>query len=335
MQSNLPWTGTAPPGDSSQLDPVEIAVSADPCSSVEGTPDPETGLVDTFRHSGWATRRRAILDALHHAQQSCGRIARFKRCGADRWIVRNRVNVDVFKIVTAKCHDRLCSPCIIDRQAVLRRNLHHRLADQRYRLLTLTLRHDRDPLRPLFNKLYTAFRKLRQTSIWRDRVDGGCSIFELTYNGHGHGWHPHIHCILDGRYIDVTLLRRHWLSITGDSNGVDLSIIRNKRTAVDYVSKYATKAMPAAVFRDRGILTEAIDVLARRRLIVAFGTWRNWRLMEDPRDKDWESFDSIDGLRFRARQGDELASRILAMIPTADPQTAEFVVDLDLPPPEE
>jgi hypothetical protein len=224
---------------------------------------------------------------------------------------------------------------MVDRQAVIRRNLQTRLATGTYRFLTLTIRHQSEPLRPLINRLYASFRKLRQTAHWRERVDGGVAIFELTYNPRANGWHPHVHCILAGRYLDVVILRRAWLTITGDSTGIDISLLRTKRGAIDYVCKYSTKAMPPAIFRDRDALTEVLDVLAKRRLVLTFGTWRRYRLLEDPDDRGWEAFDSVTALIYRRSQDDDLASRILSMLHTADPHTAEFLVDLDLPPPYE
>ncbi len=335
MTPNLFAPSMPVPRRSSQLGPVEMPVCHDPCSPSVGELNTETGLVSGFRHSGWATRRAAIHDAMWDAGCRIARRLRFQRCGADRWILRNVKDPTIFKVVTAKCHDRFCSPCTVDRTAVIRRNLEPRLAKGRYRFLTLTIRHHHEPLRVLLNRIYRAFRLLRQTSHWKDRTLGGVALLELTYDGNRHGWHPHLHCILAGRYMDVVLLRRSWLSITGDSTGVDLSEIRSKPQAIRYVCKYSTKAMPSNVFRDRDQLVEVLDALSNRRLVLSFGTWKNYRLLEDPKERGWEAFDSVESLRFRRSNDDELASRILAMLPTADVHTNEFVVDLDLPPPEE
>jgi len=335
MTANFPGWSPAHASLSSQLAPVEIPVRQDPCSPCQGDLDTRTGLVSTFRHTGWAQRRAAIHEAMWDAGCGIARRTAFQRCGADRWIMRSRTDPTAFKVVTAKCHDRFCSPCTVERQTVIRRNLETRLAKGRYRFLTLTIRHHHEPLRILINHLYASFRKLRQTTHWKDRTDGGVALLELTYHDDAHGWHPHLHCILAGRYMDVVILRRSWLSITGDSNGVDLSEIRSKPHAIRYVCKYSTKAMPTNVFRDRSTLIEALDVLSNRRLVLTFGTWKNYRLLEDPKDRGWEAFDSVDGLRFRRSNGDELASRILSMLTTADVRTGEFVVDLDLPPPED
>lgn len=320
---------------SSQLAPVETPVWQNPCSSTVGDPDPHTGLVTNFRHTGWTTRREKIHAAMFDAGTPHSRRVRFGRCGADRWILRNRTDPTIFKVVTAKCHDRFCSPCTVDRQSVIRRNLEARLVDGVYRFVTLTVRHHHEPLRVLLNHLYRAFRLLRQTSHWKDRTDGGVALLELTYNPDRHGWHPHLHCILAGRYMDAPLLRRSWLAITGDSTGVDISLIRSKAQAIRYVCKYSTKAIPPDIFRHSDTIVDALDGLSNRRLVLTFGTWKHYRLLEDPRDRGWDGFDSVDGLKWRRSHDDELAGRILSMLCTADLHTGEFVVDLDLPPPED
>lgn len=332
---NLCWTEDYAPPVSSQLDPVEMPVCHDPCSPTIGELDSESGLVDSFRHSGWHERRAAIVDAMRFAETRVARMTNFKRCGADRWVMRSKTDPTVFKVVTAKCHDRFCSPCMVDRAAVIRRNLELKLAKGRYRFLTLTIRHHHEPLRLLLNRIYTAFRKLRQTVHWKERVDGGVALLELTYGVDAHGWHPHLHCILAGRYLDIVVIRRSWLAITGDSFQAHIRGIPNKAKAIGYVCRYSTKAVPPNIFRDRSLIAEALDALANRRLVLSFATWKNYRLLEDPRERGWEAFDSISSLISRRSNDDELASRILAMLPTADVHTAEFIVDLDhLPPPE-
>jgi hypothetical protein len=317
------------------LDPLETPVDPNPCSTRLGTYDPETDLIDNFRHSGWRTRRAAIKRALHDTNAGVSRIGSFSTCGSDYWILRNRHDPELFKISTAKCHDRLCTPCAVDRQATIRRNIAARILDQPHRFLTLTIRHASEPLENLVNRLMTAFRKLRQRQLWRDRVTGGASFLEITYNPETNQWNPHLHCILEGRYIPRPDLSQLWLAVTGDSQNVHINLIRTRRAAIDYVTKYATKPLPPTVFQRPAALREAVRALSRRRLVVTFGRWRNWRLLANPEDGDWEAFASVDALHIRAGDDDQLASRILAMMITADPQTAQFHVNLDLPPPEE
>lgn len=48
-----------------------------------------------------------------------------------------------------------------------------------------------------------AYRKLRQRKWWGDAVKGGIASLEITNTGKG--WHPHIHSILDCRWLSKTV----------------------------------------------------------------------------------------------------------------------------------
>lgn len=325
---------TVPPPQA-HLDPVETPVDQLSCSTRLGTYDPETELIDNFRHSGWRLRRAKIYRALRHTGAPTHRLGSFRTCGSDYWILRNTHDPACFKVATAKCHDRLCTPCAVERQTVIRRNISTRLLNQPHRFLTLTIKHSHESLDYLIHRLVTSFRKLRQRRLWRDRVVGGASFLEITYNPDLHQWNPHLHCILEGKYIPRPDLSELWLAVTGDSQNLHINLIRTRKAAIDYVTKYATKPLPPEVFASPHALHEAVRTLSRRRLVVTFGRWRNWKLLADPDERDWEAFASLDALRLRASDDDQLASRIIAMLDTADPDTGQFYVDLDLPPPED
>jgi len=262
------------------------------------------------------------------------RIHAFANCGTSHWIMRHKDDPDRFKIVPDHCHDRFCVPCGGSRQAVIRRNLHVHLRNQPHRFLTLTIRHHDETLATLLLKLYRGFRRLRQRTLWRERVRGGVAFLELTYAPDRNSWHPHLHCMLDGDYIDLQDLSRAWLAATGDSKSVKIQYIRDPATVTRYITKYATKPLPASVLRHHAALVEAIHALNARRTVITFGSWRNWRLLSDPEDHGWQLFDHINAVRIRAHYDDPLAMNILAMICTADPHTGEFYVHVqsDHPP---
>ncbi len=317
------------------LDPVETPVEPDSRLAPPGAYDRTPELCDTFRHSGWRARRALVYQAMEASYFSHARMNNFATCGTRYWVLRNTHDPTCFKLATAKCHDRLCTPCAVDRQALIRRNVSTRILDQPHRFLTLTIRHGDETLEELINRLVASFRKLRQRQLWKDRVVGGASFLEITYNAQTRQWNPHLHCILEGRYIPRPSLSELWLAITADSQNVHINLIRTRKAAIDYVTKYATKPLPPDVFRDPDALAEAIQTLSRRRLILAFGRWRNWKLLADPDERDWEAFASLHDLKDRAADHDDLAGRILAMIHTADPETGHFYVDLNFPRPEE
>lgn len=317
------------------LDTLETAVATKTTSSTEETSEGRLALVDTFRHSGWRADRQAILDAMGDLRLAYERRNAFCVCGSDFWIMRSKVDRELFKIVPDHCHDRFCVPCGGTRQSIIRRNLHRLLKDQPHRFLTLTIRHDRESLAVLLGRLYRAFRLLRQRRLWKDRVRGGVAFLEVTYDPVRESWNPHLHCMLEGLYIHRPDLSALWLCCTGDSHNLKLKLIRQKRIIVDYVTKYATKPLPASIVSESEPLREAMAALIARRTIITFGSWKNWRLLDDPRDESWEVYATLRCVRIGTTGDDLLCENIIAMLPTADPNSGEFVVHVDGPQPDD
>lgn len=330
-QTNLPWPGVP----LSHLGPVETPVVSKPPTLCDDLSSRVWNLSDNFRHSGWKPDRERILQAMYVAMVPFSRMGNFADCGNSHWIMRNIENENLFRTVPDYCHDRFCVPCGLGRQFTIRRNLAERLTDEPHRFATFTLRHHGEPLAYLVKRLYACFRKLRNRRLWKEHVTGGAAFLEVTYSDRGHGWHPHLHVMLQGDYFDIGDLRALWLSVTGDSKNVKIEIIRNRERVVHYVTKYATKPLPADVVRDQPCLVEAIQALRGTRMIVPFGAWKNWKLLDEPSDGDWTLFAHLKQVRYDALGGDHLCSIILAMIPLADPVSHEFEVIDDGPAPDE
>jgi hypothetical protein len=71
--------------------------------------------------------------------------------------------------------------------------------DCSWRMLTLTLRHERGmPLRRLIRGLLAAWRRTRQRGtiqrLWKEHVRASIRALEITEGEHG--WHPHLHVLL-------------------------------------------------------------------------------------------------------------------------------------------
>lgn len=333
MADHAPDSPVAPLGATTPLDPPESAVAEDSCSSWAADQSTRFRLLDSFRHSGWRQIRERIWLALAEANQPVHRRVNFGRCGSSWWVQQHRTDPGRFRIVLDRCHDRFCTPCAVDRRAVIRRNLAGKLLPAPHRLLTLTIRHHDEPLRELINHLMRSFRRLRQRSLWRERVTGGAAILEVKLSADGTSWHPHLHVILEGRYLPSPQLREIWLAVTGDSHNLDISLIRQPSRVIDYVCKYVTKPLSHTITHHHRRLTEAIRALAHRRLLVTFGRWRHWHLTSPPDDRSWTLYGHVDEIHYKALDGDLLAHRVESMLHTADPRTGEFWVDLDLPPP--
>jgi hypothetical protein len=142
-----------------------------------------------------------------------------------------------------------------------------------------------------------AFTKLRRHRWWKHAVRGGVAQIEVSNTGKG--WHPHVHALLDCRWLSVTVptpkagatsdtwkriataacrevaeafsdclggrkssvkVRRVWRNDAGDITG-----------AMKEVLKYSVSADSLA---DRPIdeIVECIDALDRMRNLVSWGT---------------------------------------------------------------
>jgi len=209
------------------------------------------------------------------------------------------------------CHDRFCLPCAQARSRTVAANLHAALQNGNFRLLTLTLHSTTEPLADLIKKLYVSFRKLRRLPWWTDRVTGGAAFLEVKWNDDKQRWHPHLHCILDGRYLSPGELVAHWWNITGDSYIVDIRAIRDKDEATRYVSKYASKPMRNSFINRPDRLDEAIVALHGRRLILTFGTWSKLRLTEATHTTTWYPIAPLTEIITAAANGSIKATQIL------------------------
>lgn len=318
---------------STHLDGLETNDSTGSSPASQGKEPGPDGLVATFRHSGWAKDRAKVRAALVAAGVAGSRISAFSSCGSGLWVQRSIDSPEIFRVVPDLCHDRFCVPCSRQRQLVIRRNLESHLDDSPHRLLTLTVRSETESLEVLVDRLYRAFRRLRTLRFWKNRVTGGAAFLEVTFNPERGSWHPHLHCIIAGKYLDLQDLSSHWLSCTGDSKAVDIRLIRGRSAVLGYVTKYATKAFAPCVLARPEQLKELVGTLAGRRAVISFGKWQKWGLLADPGEAGWALFEHLNAVRFRATQGDELCENIMAMLATADRRTGEFIVLVDLEDP--
>lgn len=318
-----------PPTRSSSLDPLESPLAHASNSASSPAPPWPPPLAHNFRHSSWSHDRERIWQALHNVDARIARLNRFAACGRHFMVLQHRTEPGRFKRIYEHCRDRFCVPCGRERRATIQANCAKALRDPPYRFASFTLRNTDGPLAPKIDRLHHAFRQLRRTSLWQGHVTGGCAFLEIKrgrFSGH---WHPHLHCILAGTYIDQGDLSREWHAITGDSKIVDIRLVRDAGRVAEYVSKYSTKPLPASIIRSPQDLEEAARALHHRRLLITFGTWRNLRLTTPPDDTAWTLFATECELHYKASLDDPLARNVLSMLNTADSQTGEFFVELD------
>lgn len=297
-----------------------------PGSRVEPAPRFESSgishpnLAETFRHSGWARDRTRIYQALQDTGQSAGRIDRFADCGAHAYVYRCVEDPTLLRVQGSTCRDRFCGPCTRERGQTIAANITAALNGKRARFVTLTLRTEDLPLDQALAKLQRAFRLLLRTKLWLGRVDGGVAFIEVKYNPHRDRWHPHIHAIVQGRYIPFDLLRKEWLRITTDSHVVRVQVVHSAEVILRYVTTYASKTLRAADFPTTPSLHEAVDALHGTRLCRTFGTWRGMSLTDTPTSGTWEPVASLAHVLTQALAGDIDARAIVAALPGPIPR---------------
>lgn len=168
---------------------------------------------------------------------------RFEDCGSGAWVYATR-DKDQLQVRTSTCNHRLCSVCGPRRSADAAAKLNRRLevdVQDRWKFLTLTLRSSDDGLAVQLDHLRRSFRRLRQTKLWRDKVDYGAAVLEITYNAATRRWHPHLHAIMRAAFIAQDVLSEAWSVASGGSMVIDIREVRSATAASGYITKYMGK----------------------------------------------------------------------------------------------
>lgn len=267
---------------------------------------------------------------MHAANLPLSTIANFTACCRDALALELTDQPGTYRIVRATCKSKWCVGCAARRAARIRGTLATAMENRQIRLITLTLRHSNQPLKPQLKRLTKAFRRLRTLANWNNRVSGGAFFVELTRDPTGQSWHPHLHIIAQGLYYDHADLKRDWLRVTGDSSIVHITLVRDHRSIGSYVTKYLTKPIDSATYANDQDLAEAIAAFHAHRTIGTFGSWQKLKLLQPPPQQPAKLVGWIAELRVKAADGDQLARR-LCQVYDEMPATA-LAVEVQLPP---
>lgn len=200
----------------------------------------------------------------HHLMgiRECRRYAKFSR---------EKTTGDV-RIMTDSCRDRWCPMCAEQKAKYAKDSAEIYIKSMKVpRFLTLTLRNNDNGLAEQIDFLQGSFRRIRQRAYWKKNVTGGIWFLQVK-RGHNSGcWHPHLHILLDGNYMEQGKLSDLWELVTFGSPVIDIRKIHDPESAASYVSRYT--ARPAALadmsVEDRLVVIKA---LFGKRLSGTFGT---------------------------------------------------------------
>jgi hypothetical protein len=202
------------------------------------------------------------------------RIDLLTNCRKFAWFSRN-VETNKVSVISNSCRLRWCPICSRGRAGYIIHNLKPWIAGLvRPRFLTLTLKHSNAPLSDQISTIYKHFRMLRKHKWFRSRVAGGVWFFQIKLSSKADQWHPHIHCILHGKYLPHSELSKLWLRITGSSPVVDIRAVRDPEEAADYVARYSARPAQLRSY-PIDLRVEIFCAMHRRRLCGSWGSARS------------------------------------------------------------
>lgn len=264
-------------------------------------------------------------------------VANFNACGSRAW-VQFSPSRGKHRVRFKSCGLLLCPTCGPRKAARKATQIAAWMGDIKpfqWRMFTLSLPSTDNPLVAQIEELKKAFRRLRQTRIFADTQNHGAAIVEVTFNLTTGQWHPHIHALMRGDWVQVDALRAAWWSAAKCEARIHLRVVDSSRKAAGYVTKYLGKGMKLTeVINGKNIdaksadleqlprekLAEFINARCRKKWLFQIGECEGFPEFEytgdDEGPNDWQLVDSLRGLALRAR---------------TDPAAAAICLELQLP----
>jgi plasmid rolling circle replication initiator protein Rep len=236
---------------------------------------------------------------------------RFLNCKSKATFCRN-VETGKVRVLANSCHLRFCPLCNRSKIAIIRQNAKGWIQHQKYpKFLTLTLKHNDLTLSEQIDTLYKSFAKLRRVNMFKKKIKSGIWFFQITKNEKTQQWHPHLHCVIAGVYLDQRKLSNEWRRITKTSFVVDIKLIKDIGKAADYVARYASKACNIIDYSIDELL-EIDTALRNRRICGTWGTARKQKLTTMPKTNraDWQILGNW-GTVFAMQKNSDIAQQII------------------------
>jgi len=235
----------------------------------------------------------------------------------------------MLKVMANGCRSRWCPMCAAQKAKFARESV-QQWVESLYmpRFLTLTMEHCEDDLLPQIEHLQDSFRRLRQRAFWKDKVDGGIWFLQVHRSRNDGCWHPHLHVLLEGKYIEQGELSDLWKLVSYGSYVLKIKSVHDVGRAAKYVARYS--ARPASLEKmplaDR---VEMIEALHGKRLCGCFGTAKVVTLTPPKveSDSDWIHVAYYDTLVERSKYDVKAKEIMLCWVmdyPVSDELYEEF-----------
>lgn len=289
-------------------------------------PSPEA-QEQAFRFRHYAKTRHDLASVVESSTLTANQKIRFQKCGTNAWLQRSP-STGRLRLTSETCKLRFCPACRLAAARHAAKWIEQALtADKRrhWRFVTLTLRHSHKPLTEQMAHLRKSFRRLRQRRWWRNHVAGGFAVIEVKVSDADALWHPHLHVLCHGSFLDQRLLSKQWLLATRDSMIVDVRAVKDAAYAASYVSKYINKPPPTCVMQTVEYFNEWLDATRYAKLIIKFGSVPPYEPPQNEPDypADWQPLCSLVTCIARANAGDHLARSWLNAVMEAPDEPAD------------
>ncbi len=203
-------------------------------------------------------------------QQSTSYENRMHGCRTQAWFARH-IETGKVRVISSACRLRWCPLCAKAKRTYITAEIARWIKATRYhKFCTFTLKHTDDTLPAQIDKLYKSFQKLKKSKFFKKHVDCGVWFFQIKRSKQTMQWHPHLHCIVTGRWIPYNDMRAAWLKITKDSSVVDIRPVKDPDGCANEVARYA--ASPANLSTNDAIdYFEIWEAMHGRRIC---GKWK-------------------------------------------------------------
>ena len=221
---------------------------------------------------------------------------RLQQCRKYAFFAQNKVTGKL-RVQSSRCKLRWCPICRDVSRRIVTSATEKWLRIQKYpKMITLTLKHNDDPLNLQIKRIYDCFRKLRTRAYFQRLITGGVWFFQLKFNDRTEQWHPHIHCLVAGKYLPHGRLKQLWHKITGDSTIVDIRPVKDLEGCSNEVARYATSPADIAAVD----LERALDIYystKHRRICGSWGSAKSITLKPKPAD-DYDMWEKVADFYF-------------------------------------
>jgi hypothetical protein len=255
-------------------------------------------------------------------------------CREHAYFARDKATGEV-KIMTDSCRQRWCPMCA-DQKAKYAKESTRRWIEtlEKPRFLTLTLKHCEESLKSQIEFLQDCFRRIRYRAFWKRNVTGGIWFLQVHRSKHDQLWHPHLHILLDGNYMEAAEVSALWDLVTFGSPVINIKQIKDVEYAAKYVARYSSRparfvTMKKGTQEVESIMPlddriEMITALHGKRLSGTFGTAKAVTLTPPKIENtsEWQQIGFFDEIVENAAT-DPNARAVLDAWKTEDPLTED------------